>query len=255
MQLFNVLANSAPKPEIVLPSPIYENERLALVRKPLQDADGDTLRFSWLIDGKPYSDAFVQFSAGRHLIQLNADDQRNLANSRDSLLMEIQVLPPPPFPTVLPKHIVQGAKIDLRKAFEQDKIGFVSSDFISPTFQATALGKQELKLGWQPRNEILKIETYSLTVWESLKFLEQSAPLKLIWNPANPTTMLTAPKVNRPDEWKVIYKWTKGKQVLGFGKTLEVPLRKGENVFTVEASEEGVEGSTAITTEITVTTE
>jgi len=254
-QSFNVFANSAPKPEIVLPSPIYENERLALVPKPLQDADGDTLRFSWLIDGKPYSDAFVQFSAGRHLIQLNADDQRNLANSRDSLLMEIQVLPPPPFPTVLPKHIVQGAKIDLRKAFEQDKIGFVSSDFISPTFQATALGKQELKLGWQPRNEILKIETYSLTVWESLKFLEQSAPLKLIWNPANPTTMLTAPKVNRPDEWKVIYKWTKGKQVLGFGKTLEVPLRKGENVFTVEAIEEGVEGSTAITTEITVTTE
>jgi hypothetical protein len=53
----------------------------------------------------------------------------------------------------------------------------------------------------------------------------------------------------------VIYKWTKGKQVLGFGKTLEVPLRKGENVFTVEAIEEGVEGSTAITTEITVTTE
>jgi hypothetical protein len=43
--------------------------------------------------------------------------------------------------------------------------------------------------------------------------------------------------------------------VLGFGKTLEVPLRKGENVFTVEASEEGVEGSKAITTEITVTTE
>jgi hypothetical protein len=88
-----------------------------------------------------------------------------------------------------------------------------------------------------------------------LKFLEQPTPVKLIWNPANPTTILTAPKVNRPDDWKVIYKWTKGKQVLGFGKTLEVPLRKGENVFTVEAREEGVEGSTAITTEITVTTE
>jgi hypothetical protein len=78
-QVFNVFANAAPKPEIVLPSPIYENERIALVPKPLQDADGDTLRFSWLIDGKPYKDEFVQFPAGRHLIQLNADDQRNLA--------------------------------------------------------------------------------------------------------------------------------------------------------------------------------
>jgi hypothetical protein len=59
----------------------------------------------------------------------------------------------------------------LRKVFEQDKIGFVSSSFIAPTFQATALGKQELKLGWQPRNEILKTETHLLTVWESLKFV------------------------------------------------------------------------------------
>ncbi|RFM25170.1 MAG: hypothetical protein D0433_01925, partial [Candidatus Thermochlorobacter aerophilum] len=219
------------------------------------DADGDTLRFSWFIDGKPYSDEFVQFSAGRHLVQLNADDQRNLANSRDSLLMEIQVLPPPPFPTTLPKHIIQGAVIDLRKAFEQDKIGFVSSSFIAPTFQANAMGTQELKLGWQPRQEILKVETYSLSVLEPLKFLEQPTPVKLIWNPANPTTILTAPKVNRPDEWKVIYKWTKGKQVLGFGKTLEVPLRKGENVFTVEASEEGVEGSKAITTTVVVITQ
>jgi PKD repeat protein len=254
-QVFNVFANAAPKPEIVLPSPIYENERIALVPRPLQDADGDTLRFSWLIDGKLYKDELVQFSAGRHLIQLNADDQRNLLNSRDSLLKEVQVLPPPPFPTSLPKHIVQGTTIDLRKVFEQHKIGFVSSSFIAPTFQATVLGKQELKLGWQPRNEILKTEVYPLTVWESLKFLEQPAPLRLIWNPANPTTILTAPSVNRPDEWKVIYKWTKGRQVLGFGKTLEVPLRKGENVFTVEASEEGVEGSKAITTTVVVITQ
>jgi hypothetical protein len=43
--------------------------------------------------------------------------------------------------------------------------------------------------------------------------------------------------------------------VLGFGKTLEVPLRKGENVFTVEASEEGVEGSKAITTTVVVITQ
>jgi len=254
-QVFNVFANAAPKPEIVLPSPIYENERIALVPRPLQDADGDTLRFSWFIDGKLYKDELVQFSAGRHLIQLNADDQRNLLNSRDSLLKEVQVLPPPPFPTSLPKHIVQGTTIDLRKVFEQHKIGFVSSSFIAPTFQATVLGKQELKLGWQPRNEILKTEVYPLTVWESLKFLEQPAPLRLIWNPANPTTILTAPSVNRPDEWKVIYKWTKGRQVLGFGKTLEVPLRKGENVFTVEASEEGVEGSKAITTTVVVITQ
>jgi FOG: PKD repeat len=45
-QVFNVFANAAPKPEIVLPSPIYDNERIALVPRPLQDADGDTLRFS-----------------------------------------------------------------------------------------------------------------------------------------------------------------------------------------------------------------
>jgi PKD repeat protein len=254
-QAFNVFANAAPKPEIVLPSPIYENELIKLVPKPYQDADGDTLRFTWLIDQKPYTADSVRFLAGRHVIQLNADDQRNLFNSRDSVIVEIQVVPPPPFPSSLPKHIIQSASIDMQKLFETNAIGFVSNNIITPTFQATTLGKNELKLGWKPREAILKTKTYDLTVWESLKFVEQPTPITLVWNPANPTTILTAPKVNRPDSNKIIYKWTKGKALLGFGKSLEVPLRKGENVFTVEASEEGVEGSTPTSTTITVITQ
>ncbi len=254
-QAFNVFANAAPKPDFALPSPVYENESIALAPKPYQDADGDTLRFSWFINGKPYFSDSVKFLAGRHVIQLNADDKRNLANARDSVIKEIQVVPPPPFPASLPKHIIQGTVIEMQKIFETNSIGFVSGNTITPSFQATTLGKNEMKLGWKPRNAILKTESYDLTVWESLKFVEQPKPITLVWNPANPTTILTAPTVNRPDSNKVIYKWSKGKQVLGFGKTLEVPLRKGENVFTVEAHEEGVESSTAVTTDIIVTTE
>lgn len=254
-QAFNVFANAAPKPELVLPSPIYENELILLTPKPYQDSDGDTLRFSWLIDQKPYTSDSVRFLAGRHVLQLNADDQRSLPNSRDSVIIEIEVLPSPPFPTSLPKHIIQGASIDLQKLFESKAIGFVSANTITPTFQATTLGKNELKLGWKPRDAILKTETYELTVWESLKFVEQPKPMTLVWNPANPTVIVSAPKVNRPDSNKVIYKWLKGKQVLGFGQQLEVPVRKGENVFTLEASEEGVEGSTPTHIDITIITE
>ncbi|MFQ3597309.1 MAG: PKD domain-containing protein [Chloroherpetonaceae bacterium] len=254
-QAFNVFANSAPKPEIVLPSPVYENELIRLTPKPYQDADGDTLRFTWLINQKPYAFDSVRFLAGRHVIQLNADDRRNLPNSRDSVVKEIQVVPPPPFPSSLPKHIIQGTSIDMQKLFETHAIGFVSTNTITPTFQATTLGKNMLTLGWKPREAILKTETYDLTVWESLKFIEQPKPITLVWNPANPTLILSAPKVNRPDSNKVIYKWTKGKQVLGFGNRLEVLLQKGKNVFTIEASEDGVEGSTPTRTEITVITE
>ncbi len=252
---FNVFANSAPKPEIVLPEPIYENELISLVPKPYQDADGDTLRFSWLIDGQPYSADTIRLLSGRHVIQLNADDRRSLFNSRDSVIKEIQVVPPPPFPSSLSKHIIQGTSIEMQKLFETNSIGFVSANTIMPTFQAKTLGKQTLTLGWKPREAILKTETHELTVWESLKFVEQPKPITLVWNPANPTVILSAPKVNRPDSNKVIYKWTKGKQVLGFGNRLEVPLQKGQNVFTVEASEEDVEGSTPTSMEITVITE
>lgn len=254
-QAFNVFANAAPKPDFALPSPVYENESIALAPKPYQDADGDTLQFSWFINGKPYRSDSVRFLAGRHVIQLNADDKRNLVNSRDSVIKEVQVVPPPSFPSSLPKHIIQGTSIEMKKLFETNSIGFVSGNTITPSFQATTLGKSTLTLGWKPRQTILKTQDYDLTIWESLKFVEQPKPITLVWNPANPTTILTAPSVNRPDEWKVIYKWTKGKQVLGFGKTLEVPLQRGENVFTVEAHEEGVEGSTAVTTDIIVTTE
>ncbi len=254
-QAFNVFANAAPKPEITLPSPVYENELITLSPKPLQDSDGDTLRFTWLINQKPYSADSVRFSAGRHVVQLTADDRRNLANSRDSVIKEIQVAPSPPFPSSLPKHIIQGTSIEMRKLFETNAIGFVNGNDIAPSFQATTLGKNELKLGWKPREAILKIELYELTVWESLKFVEQPKPITLVWNPANPTVILSAPKVNRPDSSKVIYKWSQGKRVLGFGNRLEVPLRKGENAFVVEASEEGVEGSTPISATITVITQ
>ncbi len=255
LKAFSVFANAAPKPDFELPSPVYENELIALSPKSYQDADGDTLRFAWFINGKPYLSDSVRFLAGRNIIQLNANDQRNLANSRDSVIKEIQVVPSPHFPTSLPKHIIESTVIEMQKLFEANSIGFVSGNTITPLFQATTLGKNEIKLGWKPRNAILKTEPYDLTVWESLKFVEQPKPITLVWNPANPTVILSAPKVNRPDSNKITYKWLKGKQVLGFGSTLEVPLRKGENVFTVEASEEGVEGSTAVTTDIIVTTE
>jgi PKD repeat protein len=254
-QTFNVFANAAPNPELVLPSPVYENELIRLAPKPNQDNDGDTLRFSWLINQKLYTSDSVRFLAGRHVVQLNADDRRSLANSRDSVIKEIQVLPPPPFPSSLPKHIIQGTSIDMQKLFETNAIGFVSANTITPTFQATTLGKNKLKLGWKPREAVLKTQDYDLTVWESLKFVEQPKAITLVWNPANPTVIISAPKVNRPDSNKVIYKWTSGTKVLGFGNQLEVRVRKGETVFTLEASEESVEGSTPISTEITIITD
>lgn len=254
-QAFEIFANAAPQPDIVLPAPIYENELISLVPKATQDADGDPLRFSWIIDGKPYDADTIRFSAGRRFIQLNADDQRALANSRDSIVKEIAVVPAPPFPTSIPKHAVQGATIEMRKLFETYAIGFVNGNEIAPQFQATTLGKNDVQLGWKPRAAILKTARYEMTVWEALKFVETPKPISLVWNPANPTTILVAPPVNRPDERKTLYKWTQGKRVLGYGKTLEVPLRKGENLFVVEASEDDVEGSTPVSTTIVVKTE
>lgn len=250
-----IFVNTSPKPKLDLPEKIYEYELVTLLPEPQKDADGDKLSFRWRLDGVNYVQTAARFTAGRHTIQLMADDNRGLANSKDSIYTEINVIASPKLEPDFPQHILIGETLYGPNNWKKENIGFVSGNTLSNTYKLTQTGKVKVKLGWAPKGEILKEETLALTVWQPLEFSEKPAPITLTWNPANPTLILTAPDMNRPVERKPQYRWKRGSKILGYGQTQEVRLYKGRNTFTVEAYEPDVQGSKNATIEMVVITE
>jgi len=92
-------------------------------------------------------------------------------------------------------------------------------------------------------------------VWDSLAFTEKPATQNVIWNPSNPTIILTAPIVNRPENTKVVYEWRKGKTSFGVGKVVDGQLNRGRNVFTVRAIDQEIQGAHPVEIEVVVNCE
>ncbi|MEI7906064.1 MAG: hypothetical protein WCI84_01770 [Bacteroidota bacterium] len=113
-------------------------------------------------------------------------------------------------------------------------------------------GNQTATIAWTPNGKMLAERSISITVWDSLAFSERPAAINIIWNPSNPTVILTAPKVNRPDDAKVIYEWRKGKNTFGVGKVVDALLNKGKNVFTVRAIDQEIQGAHPVEIDIVV---
>ncbi|ACF13992.1 PKD domain containing protein [Chloroherpeton thalassium ATCC 35110] len=251
----SIFVNTSPKPTFVLPEKIYEYELLELQAKPEVDADGDRLSFSWQVDGSPYGYDETRFTGGRHTLQLVADDRRGLSNSKDSIFTEIHVIPSPELEADFPEHIVVGQTLSSERDWKRESIGFVVDGQLQPTYTLAQTGRVAVKLGWAPKGIILKDSFRYLTVWEPLRFTETPAPMVLVWNPANPTVILSVPGVNRPASKMPLFRWKRGAMVLGYGETQEVPLYKGTNTFTVEAYEPDVAGSKTVSVEIVVKTQ
>ena len=249
-----VFVNTSPKPKFVLPEKIYEYELVKLLPKPQKDADGDKLDFNWRIDGLSYKQNEARFTAGRHTIQLIADDNRNLSNSRDSIFFELNVIASPDLEAEFPEHILLGEMLVAPQSWKKKNIGFVQGQKLSSKYRLEQSGKAGIKLGWAPKGNILKEKVHYLTVWESLRFTQKLKPITLTWNPANPTIILEAPKVNRPAEKKPLYRWKRGGKILGYGRTQQVRLYKGKNTFKVEAYEPDVKGSKKAAIDMVVVT-
>ncbi len=241
-----VRVNSKPSPSFTLPDQIFENETVQLSPAAAVDADGDTLQFIWKIDNVVTNNAAVRFASGRHVITLVASDQRNLPNSVDSVQKEIFVTAVPNLAIYHPADWIVGTIVNASDLYHVPLVGFVSNQRIENTWIPRTAGEVTQKIAWAPKGEILAEKDFHITVWDSLKFTEDIPEKTITWNPSNPSIIISAPSVNRPEARNVQYEWLKGAQAIGVGKIIEAPLVKGRNVFTVKVVDEDMQGATPI---------
>ncbi|HVN47396.1 MAG TPA: PKD domain-containing protein [Bacteroidota bacterium] len=252
----SVRINSKPSPVFTLPASVFEGETISLVPGKLIDQDVDTLNFLWNVDGTRSDGKSVSFTAGNHSITLIADDRRGLHNSIDSLRQTLYVVPKPNLQSLeVPKDWLIGSEISISSITNVSHIGFVMNGKILSSIRIDTAGQQFITLGWAPHTDVLTQERFAIQAWQPLEFVSKVEPQKIPWHPANPTTVLTAPNVNRPDTRKVKFEWRSGSTLIGSGKVVEVPLKAGKNIFTVQAIDQDMLGARSASMEIVVNCE
>jgi len=156
---------------------------------------------------------------------------------------------------VVPKDWMLGNEISIKDISDIPNIGFIEIFEIVKLIPIQSLGKQTITIGWSPRGDILAQENYQIEVWPELKFLSVPEPKTIVWNPSNPSLVLSTPEVNRPETRKVSYEWRKGGTLIGFGKVIEAPLGKGMNKFTVKAIDQDMVGARPVEIQMIVNCE
>lgn len=248
----SVRINSKPNPTFTLAEPLYENDVVILKPELPKDADGDPLIFSWKVNDIAVLSDSIRLAAGRTIVMLTANDGKNMRNSIDSVQKEFFVIAKPNLDIEYPDQWIAGSEINIQKIFNNGTVNFFTNNRALPTWTPMKSGNQTATIAWTPNGKMLAERSISITVWDSLAFSERPAAINIIWNPSNPTVILTAPKVNRPDDAKVIYEWRKGKNTFGVGKVVDALLNKGKNVFTVRAIDQEIQGAHPVEIDIVV---
>ncbi len=248
-------ANSSPKPTIQAPALIYQNQEVALRSGLAQDADGDLLTTTWKLDGQPLATPVFRASEPRtYTVTLIQNDGRGLSNSVDSTLLQINPVQIPAIEPVYPGRIAVGGSFSVGSLNIGENWAFENSGFFETSWRAIEAGEQEFTLGWIPQGQPLHQNTFSITVVEALQFTEPATPIIIDWNPANPTTVLKAPAVNRKiSEIDII--WKQGGQEIGRGLQISPTLIRGQNRFTIEVTDLNVAQSSPVSVDLIVTTQ
>lgn len=238
-----VRVNSKPDPSFSVPEGLYEFEKISLKPEKNVDADGDQLTFTWKLDNAVVAPDSVLLTAGRHAVTLIADDGKNLKNSIDSVQKEFFVIAAPELDARYPSQWIVGTEINANVLFNSGLINFVSGTSVQAAWRPQQAGEQSMTIGWTPKGTALKTKTISFTVLDSLRFSATPEPLVIEWNPSNPTIIITAPAVNRPENASIIFEWSKGTTPVGVGKVIAAKLTKGENIFTLRAKDQDIIGA------------
>ena len=248
-------ANSGPKPTIEVPPVVYQNQDVSLRSGLAQDADGDLLTTRWKLDGERLPNPVFNASENKtYLVTLIQDDGRGLPNSVDSTIVKINPIAVPEINPVYPKRLAVGGAIAVADLNIGNNWAFANQNFYEATWRATAAGETTFTLAWTPQGQSLSQKSFPITVVAPLQFTEQSTPKVIPWNPANPTTTLTAPKVNRPVS-DVNIVWKQNGEEIGRGLQISPTLVRGQNRFTVEVTDLKVAQSRPVSVEVIVTTQ
>ena len=252
-QTTTVFVNSKPDPVFTTPDPIYESETTQLEPGRLVDTDNDTLSFIWKIDGAIYTSNSIMFEPGKHTITLIANDGRGLKNSIDSVQKDISVVPKPDLKSIdFPKDWLMGGEMNINEITSIPNVGFIINLIKEDVWLAQTPGDQTIAIGWAPRTIIATQENFPIHVWPRLEFVEPPGEKTISWNPSNPSVVLMAPELNRPEMRKVSYEWRKGQMLIGHGKVIAAPLNAGRNIFTLRVIDQDMVGAQPIELQIVI---
>lgn len=248
-------ANSRPKPVIEAPEVVYQNQEVRLKSGLTHDADGDLLTTYWKLDGTLIQEPVFNANEVRtYQVTLIQDDGRGLKNSVDSTLIKINPIAVPTIHPVYPSIIAEGGTLSISDLNIGSDWAFANQNFYEANWRAISPGETTFTLAWTPQGQALSKRTFPITVVETLKFTEQPAPVILNWNPANPTTTLMAPKVNRSiTDVEIV--WKQNGQEIGRGLQISPKLVRGQNRFTIEVRDLKVAQSNPISVDMIVTTQ
>ena len=248
-------ANSSPKPSIDAPNPIFQNQEVNLRSNLSQDADGDVLSTMWKLDGEWLESPNFRIEEARtYSVLLIQDDGRDLSNSVDSTLLEINPIQTPKINPFYTKNIAVDGIITILELGLGKNWAFMNQNFFESNWRARKPGISEFTLAWIPDGQVLSTTTYQINVVEPLEFTEQATPTIIEWNPINPTTMLTAPTFNRSvSDVSII--WKQNGVEIGRGLQISPKLIKGQNRFSVEVEDLKVSQSKPIRVNLIVTTQ
>ena len=130
----------------------------------------------------------------------------------------------------------------------------LSQNFFESTWRATTAGVQDFTLAWIPQGQSLSTNIFQINVVDPLQFTEQAMPVIIDWNPTNPTTILTAPSINRQVS-DVNIVWYQNGEEIGRGFQISPKLIRGQNRFSVEVEDLKVAQSRPIRVDLIVTTQ
>ncbi len=248
-------ANSGPKPTIIGPPIVYQNQAVNLRSGLAQDRDGDLLTTTWKLDGKPLPiPEFKASEAKTYLVTLIQDDGRGLSNSIDSTVLKINPVKIPDVNPNYPTKIAVGGVLSIPNMNVSNSWTFANQNFYETSWRATTVGERTFDLAWTPVGMELSRKSFQITVVEPLKFTQSATPLILDWNPVNPTTVLKVPSINRPlNEVQVI--WKKAGVEIGRGSQISPKLIRGQNRFTIEVTDLKVSQSKPVSIDMIVTTQ
>ena len=248
-------ANNAPKPRVSTSAVRYIGEEVFLRASPNQDQDGDPVTNQWVIDGKPIEGAsFIPKKAEKHRITLLQNDGRGAPNSVDSAVVEITPKDIPKIDPDYPRSIIQNRAITLSELDIPSEWRFSVNDNFTERWVANTVGADSLNLYWFLNGEPIWYRKFPITIMEKLSAVQERQTIQLDWNPINPKTILDAPEVNRKTS-EVKYTWFQNGEMIGFGAQQEVPLKEGENKFTIRVEDLRVADSEPIETEVVIITE
>ncbi|MEX2478835.1 MAG: PKD domain-containing protein [Gracilimonas sp.] len=248
-------ANNAPKPRISTSAVRYVGEEIFLRASPNQDEDGDPVTNQWVINGNPIEgSSFIPTKAEKHYITLLQDDGRGAPNSVDSAIVEVTPKDIPKIDPDYPRSILENRAITSRELDIPSDWRFSVDGNFTDRWIANTAGADSLNLYWFLDGEAIWYRAFPITVKEELRASQEEQTIQLEWNPINPKTILDAPEVNRNTS-EVKYTWFQNGEVIGFGAQQEVPLKEGENRFTVLVEDLRVENSAPVEIDLIVITE